>query len=109
MTEEEYTREAERHLAALMERQRQQRVASDITSAAFRDAEIDAPVDAGAVSGSEGGSTYEDAKDAAREYAEARNSNARVRRYAQGSESQREGVASALAWLDRKRKSAMKK
>lgn len=105
MTDQEYTQEAERHLAALMERQRQRRVASDNMEAAFRGADMDA----GAVSGDEGDSTYEGAKQAARVYAQARNSNARVRRYAQDNESQRDGVASALQWLDRKRKSVFKK
>lgn len=105
MTEEEYTREAEQHLGALMERQRQQRVASGIMSAAFRDTEIDP----GTISGSEAEPTYEDAKEAAREYAEARNSNARVRRYNEHNESAREGVQVALSWLQRKKKSAIKK
>lgn len=109
MTEQEYTREAERVLAAVMERQRQERVASDILSAAFQDSEIDAPVDAGAVSGTEADSDYEDAKASARAYANARNSGARVRSYPQENESQRQGIASALAWLDRKKKSAIKK
>lgn len=100
MTDEHYTGEAERALAQFMESQRQRRVASDILSTAFRD---------GAVSGTEADRNYEEAKEAAREYAQARNSNARVRHYAQDNESQRHGVASALGWLDRKRKSAIKK
>ena len=105
MKNHDYTTEAQRHLAAHMERQRQERVASDILSAAFRDGEIDA----GAVSGDDDESDYENAKEAARRYAQARNSGARIRSYPQENESQRDGVASALQWLDRKRRSAIKK
>ncbi len=104
MTDQEYTREAERQLAAFIETQRQRRVASDILRTAFRDGETD-----GAVSGHKDESSYADAKQAAKEYAQARNSNARVRSYAQENESQRQGLASALDWLDRKRKSAIRK
>ena len=105
MTDQEYTREAERHLAALMESQRQQRVASDILETAFRDEEIDPQT----VSGNEANSDYEDAKETARQYAQARNSGARTRRYNDDNESARAGVRSALDWLGRKNKSAMKK
>jgi hypothetical protein len=109
MTDQEYTREAERHLAAFMEAQRQQRVASDLMAAAFRDGEIGSDVDTGLISGTEAEADYEDAKEAAQQYAQARNSGARIRSYNEDNESQRQGVASALAWLDRKRKSAIKK
>ena len=109
MIDQEYTEEAERHLAAFMEAQRQQRVASDILTTAFRDSEISSYVDAGTVFGNEADSDYQNAKEAARQYAQARNSGARVRVYAQDNESQRQGVASALAWLDRKKRSAIKK
>ena len=109
MTDEQYTREAERHLAAFMEAQRQQRVASDILTTAFRDGEFDAPVDPGTVSGNEAEPDYEDARASAWAYANARNSNARIRHYAHDNQSQRQGVASALDWLSRKRKSAIKK
>lgn len=105
MTDQDYTTEAQRHLSDYMEAQRQRRVASDILQSAFRDGEIDAD----AVSGDEDQSNYEDAKESARRFAQARNSNARVRSYPQENESQRDGVASALSWLDRKRKSALRK
>jgi hypothetical protein len=104
MTDEQYTGEAERALAQFMETQRQKQVVSDLLSSAFRDGEsYGRPV-----SGTETVSNYEEAKQAAKEYAQARNSNARVRHYAQDNESQRQGVASALAWLDRKRKSGIR-
>lgn len=105
MTDEDYTREAERHLAAVMEAQRQRRATSDILETAFRDGDVDA----GAVSGTEADSDYEDAKASARAYANARNTGERVRTYLQENESQRAGVRSALEWLDRKRKSVIKK
>jgi hypothetical protein len=54
-------------------------------------------------------SDYEDAKEAARQYAQARNSGARVRQYNEHNESARAGVRSALDWLDRKKKSAIRK
>lgn len=102
---DQYTQDAERALAQFMETQRQKRVASEILSTAFRDGEIDP----GAISGSEADADYQDAKEGAREYAQARNSNARVRHYNEQNESARAGVKSALSWLDRKRKSAIKK
>jgi hypothetical protein len=101
--------EAEIALAEFLEKQRQRCVASDILSAAFRDGEIGSNIDAGATSGPEAEPNYEDAKQAAREYAQARNSGARFRHYAQDNESQRAGLASALDWLSRKKKSAIKK
>ncbi|HKU74441.1 MAG TPA: hypothetical protein VJR02_11015 [Pyrinomonadaceae bacterium] len=103
--EKQYTREAERALASFMETQRQRRVASDIFETAFRDGEIGSRT----VSDNEADADYEDTKQAALEYAQARNIGARVRSYAQDNESQRAGVRSALAWLDRKKKSAIKK
>lgn len=103
--EQKHVQESERALTEFLERQRQQRVASDILSAAFRDSEIDPRT----VSDNEADSDHEDAKEAARQYAQACNSNARVRVYAQDNESQRQGVQAALNWLSRKKKSAIKK
>ena len=88
-----------------MESQRQQRVASDILETAFRDGEIEPQTG----SGNEADSDYQDAKESARQYAQARNSGARVRRYNDDNESARAGVRSALDWLDRKKKSAIRK
>src|ERR1044072_7541040 len=104
MTDQDYTREAERQLAAFMEAQRQSRVTSDILTTAFRDGEI-----AGAVSGTAVDSNHEEAKESARQHAQARNSGARVRHYNEDNESAREGLRSALDWIARKRKSAIRK
>jgi hypothetical protein len=119
--DQNYTAQAQRHLAAHMAKLGQTHIAErileqasapvfsdDNEEAGFRDSAIDAPVDAGAVSGPEAEPNYEEAKEAARRYAQARNNNARVRSYPQDNESQRAGVASALAWLQRKRKTAIK-
>lgn len=51
----------------------------------------------------------EETKRAAQEYAHARNSNARTRHYNQEDENAREGYQSVTNWLDRKRKSAIRK
>jgi hypothetical protein len=105
LQEEQYQKEAQRQTELFVQRQREKRVASDILSTAFRDGEIHARVD---VSEKEADSDYEDVKASARAYAKGRNCNSRIRTYAQENESQREGVASALSWLDRKRKSVLK-
>jgi hypothetical protein len=109
MTEQDYTREAEAHLRRWIEAQRQQRVVSDILETAVRDGEIGGDVDAGLSSGNEGESDHADAKQAALEYAKSRNANTRVRSYPQENASQREGVQAALRWLQRKKKSAIRK
>ena len=49
------------------------------------------------------------ARKAAEEYAHARNANARTRHYNQEDENARAGVKSALDWLRRKQKSAIRK
>ena len=51
----------------------------------------------------------EEARRAAEEYARARREGKRTRSYAQETELQKEGVASALDWLARKRKSVVRK
>lgn len=105
MAELEHLQESEKALAEFMEAQRQKRIAFDILATAFRDAEIDPQT----VSGNEADADYEDAKQGAKEYARARNSGARVRQYNEHNESAREGVRSALDWIARKRKSAIRK
>ncbi len=52
--------------------------------------------------------SIEQAKKAAQAYAKAINSNARSRSYRKSDENAKDGVASALDWLKRKRKSALK-
>jgi hypothetical protein len=49
-----------------------------------------------------------EAKKAAQAYAKAINSNARSRSYLKSDDNAKDGVASALDWLKRKRKSALK-
>lgn len=105
MTYQDYTRGAERALAQFMEEQRLQRVASDILEQGFRDGEINA----GTISGPEAEPNYEDAKQAAREYAQARNSGARVRHYNEHNASAREGVQAALEFIERRRASKIRK
>jgi uncharacterized protein YggE len=51
--------------------------------------------------------SIEDAKKAAQEYAKASNANARSRSYLKSDENAIDGVASALDWLKRKKKSAL--
>ena len=110
MTEDDYTRGAEQELVRYLERERELRVASDILSTAFRDGEIDVPVDAGAASGNEADAEdVESAKASARAYAEARNHGARFRHYNDHNESAQEGIASALDWISRKRRSVIRK
>jgi hypothetical protein len=52
--------------------------------------------------------TIAEAKKSAQDYAKAVNSNARSRQYLKSDENASDGVASALDWLKRKRKSALK-
>jgi hypothetical protein len=98
-----YANEAERHLAIFMEKQRQERITSDILEAAFAQNEISSADDGGPAQ------DYAEARAAATAYAKGRNANTRIRSYPQENASQREGVQAAISWLDRKRKSAIRK
>ena len=100
--EQKYVQESERALAQFLERQRQERVASDILGTSFAQNEIRSDNEG------EHDQDHADARAAAAAYAQARNSGARVRVYAQDNESQRAGVRSALDWLSRKKKSAIR-
>lgn len=103
MTEEDYMQEALAHQAAWMESQRRK------DTFALEDAAIGGTIKPLSISDQTTDQDIQDAKAAARAYAAGRNSNTRIRSYNESSEEARAGVQSALSWLDRKRKSAIRK